>query len=120
LPKSFSMKMRGGNLISPDRFMQLVQKPVQDAALVAQGGVQEASPVKEGTLRRSWTTSPAEQRGSRVVSRVGTNVVYARYQNTRTRNRGYVKRGIDRVKSRAKQVLAGGMAGVVEQMWGKG
>lgn len=119
MPKSFSMKLRGGNVAPPAAFMALLGPPLRRAAYVVQGGVMKASPVLTGTLRRSWTTSPSSVIGVRVVSRVGTSLVYARYQNTRTRNRGYVKRGIDVAKTRAKQVLQDGMREVVQGLWEK-
>ena len=112
----FSLKLRGGNL-DPERLLQLLQGPVRKAAMSVQAGVMASSPVKTGDLRRSWTTAPAEVAGSRVVSRVGTNKVYARYQNTRTRNRGYVKQGIDATKESAKQVLKDELGDVVKQLW---
>lgn len=111
------MKMKGNTLADANKLLELVRPAVRRTAMAVQAGVMMSSPVKSGDLRRSWNTSEAETDGRRVVSRVGSNKVYARFQNTRTRNRGYVKQGIDATKEQAKQVLADGIREILPQMW---
>lgn len=115
-----SVRIRGGKLGGTDKFMQLLAPPVTRAAMVVQGGVMEASPKREGTLQKSWNTRPATVERVRIVSRVGTKTIYARYQDRRTRNKGYVRRGINAAKARALQVLRQGIREAIPQMWVKG
>lgn len=118
--KGFSITLKGGRPISGDKLAEIISPHVKRAGLVVQGGIQTASPVKTGTLRRSWTTGEPEKLGGSVSVKVGTNVVYARRQNEATRNKGYVKRGIEAVKAEAASTLRDGIRGDIDKLWDKG
>ena len=117
--KGFSITLKGGRPISGDKLADLVAPHVKRAGLVVQGGIQTASPVKTGTLRRSWNTGEPAKVGGSVGVKVGTNIVYARYQNERTRNKGYVRRGIEAVKEQAAGALRDGIRGDMSKLWDK-
>jgi hypothetical protein len=114
------MSLKGGRPVTGDRLMSIVAPHVKRAGLVVQGGVMEASPVKTGHLRRGWTTGEPERTGRVVRVRVGNAVVYARYQNERTRNRGYVERGVKATIQRATDTLRDGIRGDMNKLWDKG
>jgi hypothetical protein len=116
----FSMHLKGGRPVTGDALMSIIAPHVKRAGLVVQGGVMEASPVKQGHLRRGWATGEPEKAGRVVRVKVGNSVVYARYQNTRTRNRGYVERGVKATIQRATDTLRDGIRGDMDKLWDKG
>ena len=83
------------------------------AGLVLQGGIQDVAPVVTGNLRRTTTTDDPEWRGSVYLVKVGPRAVYARRVNATSRkNRGFVKRGVDASKGKARAELRRGIEGL--------
>jgi hypothetical protein len=82
-PEEFSLKLNN----APDIFGKWRRATMQQMVMVTKREVQRVTPVKEGTLRRSWATR-VEGTGERGI--VGTNLIYARPVN---RRRQFVERG---------------------------
>ena len=61
------------------------------AAGIVKRALFDASPKKTGRLSRAWVVR--WQRNG--IMRLRNKRVYARYQDTRTRNRGYIRRGLN-------------------------
>ena len=117
---NFSLKFdTRGMLGDVDTLLRIVTPHIEKAGLVVQAGVMASSPVKTGDLRRRWNVRSVVVDGTKAVASVGNDTPYARYQNTRTRNRGYVKQGIDASKAQAIQVLAEGIHADIQKMWEK-
>lgn len=112
------MSVKGGRFaLDLSTLLEAVGPALRRGGMALQAGIMESSPVRKGDLRRSWTTSEAELAGESVTVRVGSNKVYARYQNTRTRNAGYVQAGIEAQKESARQEIRDGIAGAKEKLW---
>jgi hypothetical protein len=112
------LKQRG-HLGGIKSLLAIAAPHVTRSALVLQGGVQEETPVLYGDLRRRWNVRAVVVGTTRAIATLGNDSPYGPYQNRRTRNRGFVKRGIDMKKSLAKQVLRDGIMGDVGQLWEK-
>lgn len=122
---SFTMKLTGGRMARQEEMRRAVQDvmgtSIKRAALSLQAGVQKTSPVRTGTLRRSWAISePAWIGSQRYGAQVGTTLVYARYQNERTRNKGYIEAGVNQGKGGALRELQQGVALLAARAWVKG
>lgn len=117
------MKLKGGRVATGGQLRSVIEShagpSILRAGLAVQGGIQKASPVKTGTLRRSWSVSALQWQGSRVYVRVGTTLVYARYQNTRTVNSGYIERGYEGARAQAKGLVEQGMKSLGDALWVK-
>lgn len=105
----------GGDLKAA--LMSTLGPTIKRAALQAQAGIQVVTPVKTGNLRRSWNTGSPQWDGSLLVTRVGTNVVYARSVDAR---RGFVKRGLTSSQSQALGVLREGIRALDADIWKRG
>jgi hypothetical protein len=110
---------KGRPIRSTGDWEQVLGQPVEQQGLTIQGGVMQTSPVKSGALRRGWNTTRPSWQGRRFTVKVGNNIIYAHYQNTRTRNKGYVKAGIDQAKGQAKDVLMSGIRERATKLWKK-
>jgi hypothetical protein len=97
--------------------MEMVMPHAHRAALALQAGIQEATPVRSGHLRRGWNTGQPSRQGRVVRVKVGNAVVYARYQNTRTVNKGYVERGVEAARAKAERVLRDGITRDAQGLW---
>lgn len=112
-----SMSLKGGRPASGDAMISIFMPPLHRAGLVVQAEWQRNAPVLTGTYRRSVTTSPPQKRGRGAVVYVGTAIVYAHYQNTRTRNRGHIERAVEIARPKAIQVFSDGVGAAMSQMW---
>jgi hypothetical protein len=92
--RGLSMDLKGGRPLTGPAMLGVLGPGLMRAGLSLQASIQRATPVRTGTLRRSWATTQPQEAGARVIVYVGTSIVYARYQNTRTRNKGYIERGL--------------------------
>jgi hypothetical protein len=115
--RGLQMSLKGGRPLTGPALLDVFGPHLQRAALTLQAGIQKASPVKTGTLRRSWTTSQPREGGTGVYVMIGTAIVYARYQNTRTINRGYVERGVETSMQEALRVFREGIGSDIGQLW---
>lgn len=113
-----SMSLKGGRPITGQAMLDVFGPSLRLAGFAVQAGIQKESPVKTGTLRRSWTTGEPEKKGRGMVVYVGTAIVYAHYQNTRTRNRGHIERGVTNATPKAMQVFSDGVGAVINELWG--
>lgn len=102
-----------------ERLGPLLRPRVQRAALIVQGAIQRRTPVRTGTLRRSWTVSSPAWDGAVLRSDVGTAIVYAHYQDTATRNKGFIEAGIDDAKAQAVQEIQIGLHEAARAGWVK-
>ena len=93
---------------------------IKRAALVVQAGIMQTTPVRTGNLRRSWNTGTPTWEGSRLSTKVGTAVVYARKVDERGRSAGYVRRGLNATQSRALAELREGARSIGAGVWKKG
>lgn len=99
------------------RVEQHMDRPLERAGLALQGGIQEEAPYISGTLRRSVNTGQPLWRGSIRRVPVGTRLVYAPIVNRRGRRAGYFKRGIDKRKGPAKQIIQGAAKDFAKSLW---
>lgn len=93
---------------------------IKRAALTVQAGIMQATPVKTGNLRRSWNTGDPRWEGTRLSTKVGTPVVYARSVEERGKSKGYVRRGLTASQSRALAELREGARSIGANVWKKG
>ena len=122
MPKGFSItvKQRGQAAVG-NRLRDLVERHldphIKRAGLAVQGGVQESTPVRTGTLRRSMTTGQPVWHGRVRRVQVGTNLVYGPIVNRRGRSRGYFKRGVDKRAHIARRMLEQGAHALGREVW---
>lgn len=113
--------VRGGRFANANELRQaagaVLGPYVQRAGYRVQKGIQVASPVRTGTLRRSWTTATPAWDGMILAVQVGSVLVYAAYQNYKTRNAGYVERGIEAARDAAVGEVRAGLAALGRAGW---
>jgi hypothetical protein len=111
---NFHMGWRGGARRRPrgsqvfDTYEQEAGPEVRAAGLVAQAGLQKASPVLHGALRANWATSGVVRVGTRIITRVTNNMVYAHWVDVNGKSAGYIDRGLDSVRPEVRKHLSEG------------
>lgn len=113
-----SMSLKGGRPVTGSALVDIFMPPLRLAGLVVQASWQKNAPVKTGTYRRSVNTGMPQKQGRGAVVYVGTAIVYAHYQNTRTKNRGHIERSVTEATPKALQVFSDGVAAAMNELWG--
>jgi hypothetical protein len=79
--------------------------------------VAAASPVKTGFLRDHWFPIPVAWQGQQAIGGITNEAPYAAYQNMRTRNRGYIERGIANAQGDLRTEMQGGLERLAGVLW---
>lgn len=119
----FSLTVRGGFAAGAGNgalLRQIVGAAADAAAEQVARGVRATSPVKTGALRDSWRPVAASWQGTTLRSGISSDRPYAHYQNTRTRNAGYIERGLELGRPAALGELRGGLESLVGALWENG
>lgn len=86
------------------------------AGFILQGFLMRNSPVKTGTLRRSWSVGEPRWEGDRFIVKVGTALIYARIVNARGKSKEYIDRSIEQARSQLKEAIHDALHKAIQQL----
>lgn len=118
---TFHMKLRGKKLCNGAQARAILEQELgaalRRAGFILQGFLMRGSPVRSGTLRRSWNVGEAQWHGDVFMVSVGTLLVYARAVDAKGKSAGYIGKSVEAARGQVLAAVRQGVHSAAREMY---